>query len=132
MCINYTNERLQNLFNNQMINEQQLEYKREGLSWDTIKFSGNDICLEELDKSVFCLLGESTRLKTHTDIDFVNRLKRNKNYNYIYFPQIDPPNNFSIRHFAGDVTYDIGVFCDRNADAVNPELIDLLTKRDII
>ena len=126
LCINYTNERLQSLFNNEMIQAQQLEYQKEGLSWEAINFIGNDQCLRELDKYVFTLLDEATQLASSGDNTFINRLKQDATYKYLKFPKQEPAPYFTVTHFAGPVDYRVGQLTERNADAVHPQLVDLL------
>ena len=126
LCINYTNERLQCLFNSQMIQAQQLEYQEEGLTWEPIAFSGNEICLTQLDKYLYPLLDEATSLVSSDDYAFVSRLKRRNTYSHITFPKQDPPPHFTVKHFAGNVEYKVGSFTQRNSDAVHPQLIELL------
>ena len=128
LAINYTNERLQCLFNNEMIQAQQVEYQNEGLTWEPINFTGNELCLSELDNNVFPLLDEATRLASSGDKEFVNRLRQQDIYKHITFPKQDPPPYFTVCHFAGEVDYTVENFTVRNTDAIHPQLIDLLTK----
>ena len=130
LCINYTNEQLQNLFNQRMIELQQVEYLEEGLTWQPISCPSNTECLLELDQVLFPLMDEESRKAGGTDLNFIGRVKRQFSGRYLKFPRQDPPPHFTVRHFASDVTYTVGDFTHKNADRIHPNLGKLLQRSE--
>lgn len=109
LCINYTNEKLQQLFNHTMFILEQDEYRREGIEWKFIDF-GLDlqptIDLIEKPMGVLALLDEQCWFPKATDKSLVEKLvdKHNK---HPKFSQADfrAEADFSIVHYAGRVDY---------------------------
>merc|ERR1719357_2060777 len=82
LCINYTNEKLQQLFNHTMFILEQEEYQREGIEWSFIDF-GLDLqpCIDLIEKpanppGVLALLDEECWFPKATDKTFVDKLSQ--------------------------------------------------------
>uniref|UniRef100_A0A8D0FIC2 Myosin heavy chain 2 n=1 Tax=Strix occidentalis caurina TaxID=311401 RepID=A0A8D0FIC2_STROC len=77
LCINFTNEKLQQFFNHHMFVLEQEEYKKEGIEWTFIDF-GMDLaaCIELIEKpmGIFSILEEECMFPKATDTSFKNKL----------------------------------------------------------
>ncbi|KAF1387209.1 hypothetical protein PFLUV_G00102990 [Perca fluviatilis] len=77
LCINFTNEKLQQFFNHTMFVLEQEEYKKEGIIWEFIDF-GMDLaaCIELIEKpmGIFSILEEECMFPKASDTSFKNKL----------------------------------------------------------
>ncbi|KAG7214533.1 hypothetical protein INR49_023048 [Caranx melampygus] len=134
LCINYTNEKLQQLFNHTMFILEQEEYQREGIEWNFIDF-GLDLqpCIELIERpnnppGILALLDEECWFPKATDVSFVEKLM-NTQGNHVKFAkpkQLKDKTEFSILHYAGKVDYNATAWLTKNMDPLNDNVTALL------
>jgi myosin heavy subunit len=137
LCINFTNEKLQQFFNHHMFVLEQEEYKKEGIEWVTMNF-GMDLqaCIDLLEKGngVFSTLEEQSIVPKATDQTFIAKLyetHEKKNPAFIK-PKPGKANkgkaHFICRHYAGEVGYNLDNWLEKNKDPLNSSVVELLQK----
>ncbi|XP_075035861.1 myosin-11 isoform X2 [Mixophyes fleayi] len=136
LCINYTNEKLQQLFNHTMFILEQEEYQREGIEWNFIDF-GLDLqpCIELIERpnnppGVLALLDEECWFPKATDVSFVEKLIQEQG-NHIKFQkskQLKTKTIFTLVHYAGNVDYDATAWLTKNMDPLNDNVTALLNQ----
>ena len=131
LCINYANESLQQQFNQFMFKLEQNIYEKEGIDWSFINFPDNAECLSLIEKSrtgIIALLDETCIFPKGTDPMFARKLYQNctENSNFVATKKNVVDNQFVIRHYAGEVTYNTEGFCDKNKDKLHQDIMDLL------
>ncbi|XP_078168747.1 myosin-17-like isoform X2 [Carex rostrata] len=129
LCINYTNEKLQQHFNQHVFKMEQEEYTKEEINWSYIDFVDNQDVLDLIEKKpggVISLLDEACMFPRSTHETFAQKLyvtfQKNKRF---VKPKLSRT-AFTIVHYAGDVTYQADYFLDKNKDYVVAEHQDLL------
>merc|ERR1739838_491837 len=135
LCINFTNERLQQFFNHHMFVLEQEEYKKEGIQWTFIDF-GMDLmaCIELLEKpmGVFSILEEESIVPKATDDTFRDKLysKHEKKSAAFAKPKIIKKMgaDFIVSHYAGDVGYNVHGWLFKNKDPLNSSVLELFRK----
>uniref|UniRef100_A0A8B9TX44 Myosin heavy chain 11 n=1 Tax=Anas platyrhynchos TaxID=8839 RepID=A0A8B9TX44_ANAPL len=136
LCINYTNEKLQQLFNHTMFILEQEEYQREGIEWNFIDF-GLDLqpCIELIERptnppGVLALLDEECWFPKATDTSFVEKLITEQgNHPKFQKPkQLKDKTEFCIMHYAGKVTYNATAWLTKNMDPLNDNVTSLLNQ----
>ncbi|ELW53082.1 Myosin-8 [Tupaia chinensis] len=136
LCINFTNEKLQQFFNHHMFVLEQEEYKKEGIEWTFIDF-GMDLaaCIELIEKplGIFSILEEECMFPKATDTSFKNKLYDQHLGKSANFQKPKPAKgkaeaHFSLIHYAGTVDYNITGWLDKNKDPLNDTVVGLYQK----
>ncbi|KAG9510218.1 Myosin heavy chain, non-muscle, partial [Fragariocoptes setiger] len=130
LCINYTNEKLQQLFNHTMFVLEQEEYQREGIEWKFIDF-GLDlqptIDLIEKPMGILALLDEECWFPKATDKTFVEKLVASHSLHPKFIKSdFKSTADFSITHYAGKVDYSANQWLMKNMDPLNENVVSLL------
>ncbi|XP_059427642.1 myosin-10 isoform X2 [Carassius carassius] len=134
LCINYTNEKLQQLFNHTMFVLEQEEYQREGIEWSFIDF-GLDLqpCIDLIERpanppGVLALLDEECWFPKATDKTFVDKLVQEQGTHAKFQKprQLKDKADFSIIHYAGRVDYKADEWLMKNMDPLNDNVATLL------
>ncbi|VAH16740.1 unnamed protein product [Triticum turgidum subsp. durum] len=128
-CINLTNEKLQQHFNQHVFKMEQEEYTKEEIDWSYIQFVDNQEILDLIEKKpggIIALLDETCMLRNSNHETFAEKLyqkfKDNPHFSRPKFSRSD----FTIHHYAGNVTYQTDLFLDKNIDYAVNEHQDLL------
>ncbi|KAK4750895.1 hypothetical protein SAY87_004377 [Trapa incisa] len=128
-CINLTNEKLQQHFNQHIFKMEQEEYTKEEIDWSYIEFVDNKDILDLIEKKpggIIALLDEACMFPRSTHETFAQKLYQTfKNHKRFSKPKL-ARSDFTICHYAGDVTYQTELFLDKNKDYVVAEHQTLL------
>uniref|UniRef100_A0A8C8VQ68 Unconventional myosin-Id n=1 Tax=Pelusios castaneus TaxID=367368 RepID=A0A8C8VQ68_9SAUR len=129
-CINYCNEKLQQLFIQLVLKQEQEEYQREGIPWKHIDYFNNQIIVdlvEQQHKGIIAILDDACmNVGKVTDEMFLEALN-SKLGKHAHFSSrklcaadkiLEFDRDFRIKHYAGDVIYSVTGFIDKNKDTL--------------
>ncbi|XP_006894960.1 PREDICTED: unconventional myosin-Ih [Elephantulus edwardii] len=138
-CINYCNEKLQQLLIERTLKAEQTEYELEGIEWEPIQYFNNKvICdlVEERHKGIISILDEECiRPGPATDMSFLEKLeeKVGKHAHFQTRRLAGPKGRkrigwmeFCLLHYAGEVTYCTKGFLEKNNDLLYRHLKEVL------
>ncbi|XP_076054733.1 unconventional myosin 61F isoform X2 [Oratosquilla oratoria] len=141
-CINFCNEKLQQVFIELTLKSEQEEYRKEGIEWEQVDYFNNKIIcdlVEEKHKGIISLLDEECLRPGDTnDLTFLSKLNCHLVHHPHYFSyetstdhkikkQINP-DEFRLRHYAGNVAYSVKSFIDKNNDLLFRDLKEAMAK----
>jgi len=134
-CINYVNERLQQIFIELTVRGEQQEYHDEGMKWKDIKFFDNKIVCELIEgrnpPGIMRVLDDNCRSvhaleSSAADAKFLQKLVSvHTNHPHLLVGGATAT-EFTIKHYAGDVTYDVEEFCFKNNDNLYMSLVNCM------
>ena len=147
LCINFANEKLQQHFNKQIFKQEQEIYLKEAIKVAEIKYRDNQDCIDLLEMprvGVINILDEECKMPKATDKSFAQKLhQQHGRHARFAAPKagkkmgnlgagggagttFTPDEAFVIKHFAGDVTYSVEGFLDKNMDPLNEDVEKML------
>eukprot|EP00746_Dinoflagellata_sp_MGD_P147503 gnl/MRDRNA2_/MRDRNA2_79839_c0_seq2.p1 gnl/MRDRNA2_/MRDRNA2_79839_c0~~gnl/MRDRNA2_/MRDRNA2_79839_c0_seq2.p1 ORF type:complete len:1840 (+),score=496.69 gnl/MRDRNA2_/MRDRNA2_79839_c0_seq2:156-5675(+) len=137
LCINFTNERLQQFFNQFVFKEENRLYQEEGISTEAIEFPDNQDVIDLISgkqMSIFVLLDEECRIPKGLDKSFCSKLHKEHQNHPRFGIDKRKVEWFIVKHFAGPVSYLSDGFMDKNKDELGENIVEAMkqTKLDFI
>uniref|UniRef100_A0A8C9VZ85 Osteoclast-stimulating factor 1 n=1 Tax=Scleropages formosus TaxID=113540 RepID=A0A8C9VZ85_SCLFO len=135
-CINFVNEKLQQIFIELTLKAEQEEYVQEGIRWTPIDYFNNKIVCDLIESKnppgIMSILDDVCAtmhaVGEGADQTLLQKLRVQVN-THEHFNSWNQ--GFIIHHYAGKVSYDADGFCERNRDVLFTDLIELMQSSDI-
>jgi myosin-1 len=132
-CINYVNEKLQQIFIELTLKAEQEEYRQEGIKWQDIDYFNNKIVCELIEAKapspgIFSICDDVviTMHATAGDNVDANLLQKLDKCFATHAHFACNPAGFVVRHYAGDVAYNVNGYCEKNRDVMFQDLVELV------
>ncbi|KAI3380096.1 hypothetical protein SNEBB_010668 [Seison nebaliae] len=135
LCINFANESFQSFFIKHIFEQEQKDYMREMIQWNEnrVSYTDNTGCLELLigkPCGIFHILDDESNFPQSTDYSYLDKCHYTHERNDYYMKPRLMINEFGIRHYAGEVWYNVDGMLDKNRDTLQTEIVDLLAGSD--
>ncbi|CAE6450288.1 unnamed protein product [Rhizoctonia solani] len=130
LCINYVNEKLQQIFIELTLKTEQEEYVREQIKWTPIDYFNNKIVCDLIEErrppGIFAALNDATAT-AHADPAAADNSFIQRSAALASNPHFESRGSqFLVKHYAGDVMYTVAGMTDKNKDALVKDLTDLI------
>ncbi|CAI5798513.1 unconventional myosin-Ie-like isoform X1 [Podarcis lilfordi] len=136
-CINFVNEKLQQIFIELTLKAEQEEYVQEGIRWNAIDYFNNkvvcDLIENKLNPPGLMSILDDVCATMHAKGEGADHTLLQKLQTALgTHPHFNSWNQgFVIHHYAGKVSYDVNGFCERNRDVLFTDLIELMQSSEI-
>ncbi|XP_039629661.1 unconventional myosin-Ie isoform X1 [Polypterus senegalus] len=136
-CINFVNEKLQQIFIELTLKAEQEEYIQEGIKWTPIDYFNNKIVCDLIESKVnppgIMSILDDVCATMHAvgegaDQTLLQKLRMQIG-THDHFNSWNQ--GFIVHHYAGKVSYDVDGFCERNRDVLFTDLIELMQSSEI-
>ncbi|XP_074098878.1 unconventional myosin 10A [Cotesia typhae] len=134
LCINYANENLHFYFNKHIFKLEQQEYVKEKIDWTTINYTDNLPVIHLIAKKpvgILHLLDDESNFPKATDLSFLEKCHYNHALSELYSRPRMNSAEFAIKHYAGQVWYNVDGFLDKNRDTLRSDVVELLISSKI-
>jgi myosin heavy subunit len=125
LCINFTNECIQTLFNKYVFEEEIKLLEEEGVAHESITFQSNRHIIDFFQSKpsgFFPILDEKTLLDVKSDASLLASLPRNVEVYRIVREKI------IVKHYADTVEYTVGDFYKKNIDRISADVAGFIAK----
>ena len=128
LCINYVNEKLQQIFLELTLKAEQDEYDREGIAWEHVDFIDNKPCVELVEKKmggIFSMLDEECVVPNGSDEKLCDKMHSTlaSHKSFAQEKVRKSSSSFALHHYAGTVQYETTGFVEKNKDTLFGDLI---------
>ncbi|KAJ1451801.1 P-loop containing nucleoside triphosphate hydrolase protein [Pelagophyceae sp. CCMP2097] len=124
LCINYANEKLQRRCTLDVCARVQQEYDDDGVAWDRISFPDNAAALRLIEgrTGIIDVLNEECARPKGSDRGLVSKLEALHGQEWSAFAALKlRPDQFTVDHYAGPVTYTVQAWLESNRDTLNDD-----------
>ncbi|XP_054854598.1 unconventional myosin-Ie-like [Eublepharis macularius] len=136
-CINFVNEKLQQIFIELTLKAEQEEYVQEGIRWNPIDYFNNKVVCDLIENKVnppgLMSILDDVCATMHAKGEGADHTLLQKLQTALgTHPHFNSWNKgFVIHHYAGKVSYDVEGFCERNRDVLFTDLIELMQSSEL-
>ncbi|XP_069767361.1 unconventional myosin-Ie isoform X4 [Narcine bancroftii] len=136
-CINFVNEKLQQIFIELTLKAEQEEYVQEGIKWTPIDYFNNKIVCDLIENKVnppgiLSILDDVCATMHATGEGADQTLLQKLQMQIGTHEHFNSWNQgFIIHHYAGKVSYNVEGFCERNRDVLFTDLIELVQSSEL-